>query len=59
MHLALRAVGGDLDDFLKRTKTRKEAAQVLEELVRVEHQERTQKALSGAKRAANSEVLSR
>ena len=43
--LGLRAVGHDLDDFLKRTKTRKEAAQILEELVRVEHQERTQKSL--------------
>lgn len=52
--LGLRAVGGDLDDFLKRTRTRKEAAQVLEELVRVEHQERTQRSLE--RRQARSKL---
>lgn len=47
-------MGGDLDDFLKRTRTRKEAAQVLEELVRVEHQERTQRSLE--RRQARSKL---
>lgn len=43
--LGLRAVGVGLDDFLERTKTSKKAAQVLEELVRVEHEDRTQRSL--------------
>lgn len=52
--LGLRAVGAGLDDFLKRTKGSKQASQVLEELVRVEHQDRAQKSLE--RRQARSKL---
>lgn len=43
--LGLRAVGAKLDDFLARTKKTRDATELLEELVRIEHEDRAQRSL--------------
>ena len=43
--LGLRAVGNGLDDFLRRMKKTREPADLLEELVRIEHEDRAQRSL--------------
>lgn len=54
--LGLRAVGAKLDDFLARTKKTKDATQLLEELVRIEHEDRSQRSLE--RRQARSKLAS-